>query len=41
VFLGLSELANLSVLGFLSFDVGTLGLTILAKLQFTGFLSFS
>jgi hypothetical protein len=33
VFLGLSVLANLSVLGFLSFVVGTSGLTILAKLQ--------
>ncbi len=33
MFLGLSVLANISVLGFLSFGVGTLGLTILAKLQ--------
>ncbi len=34
MFLGLSVLANLSVLGFLNFGVCTLGLTILAKLQF-------
>lgn len=33
MFLGLSVLANISVLGFLSFGVGTLGFTILAKLQ--------
>jgi hypothetical protein len=37
VFLGLSVLANLSALGFLSFGVGTSGLTILAKLQFRVF----
>ncbi len=33
MFLDSSVLANLSVLDFLSFGVGTLGLTILAKLQ--------